>query len=180
MAIIVGEYNGSEPTAFGRRIVVKHMPDVPLYIETKAWERVERSYAPTLQARDADVPKKPRVMMAALVYAKREYVYQVDTVSMMLTTDQWIPLDGLHELPLIELLQREQRAFMKPMRYDARSAAGFPNVLLLDSGPVPMPLHVLSPLMDAKERSAKEKALAGLPAWVWMTAKSMPELPAHR
>jgi hypothetical protein len=45
MAIIVGEYNGSEPTAFGRRIVVKHMPDVPLYIETKAWERVERSYA---------------------------------------------------------------------------------------------------------------------------------------
>lgn len=181
MAIIVGEYNGSEATAFGRRIVVKHMPDVPLYIETKAWERVERSYAAILQARDADVPKKPRVMMAALVYAKREHVYQVDTVSMMLTTDQWIPLDGLHELPLIELLQREQRAFMKPMRYDARSAAGFPNVLLLDSGTVPMPLHVMSPLMEAKERSAKEKVLAGLPAaWVWMTAKSMPALPAHR
>ena len=127
------------------------------------------------------MPRKPRVMMAALVYAKREHIYQVDTVSMMLTTDQWIPLDGLHELPLIELLQREQRAFMKPMRYDARSAAGFPNVLLLDSGTVPMPLHVMSPLMEAKERSAKEKVLAGLPAaWVWMTAKSMPALPAHR
>ena len=120
-------------------------------------------------------------MLAALIYARREYVYQVDTVSMMLTTDQWIPLDGLHELPLIEVLQREQRAFMKPMRYDARSAAGFPNVLLLDSGTVPMPLHVMSPLMEAKERSAKEKVLAGLPAaWVWMTAKSMPALPAHR
>jgi hypothetical protein len=181
MAIIVGEHNGSEPTAFGRRIVVKHMPDVPLYIENKAWERVERSYAAILQARDADVPKKPRVMMAALVYAKREYVYQVDTVSMMLTTDQWIPLEGLYELPLIEVLQREQRAFLKPLRYDARSAAGFPNVLLLDSGTVPVPLHVMSPLLEAKERSAKEKVLAGLPAvWVWMTAKSMPALPAHR
>lgn len=181
MAIIVGEYNGSEPTAFGRRIVVKHMPDVPLYIENKAWERVERSYAPTLQARDADVPKQPRVMMAALVYAKREYVYQVDTVSMMLTTDQWIPLDGLHELPLIELLQREQRAFMKPMRYDARSAAGFPSVLLLDNGKVPVPLHVVSPFLEGRERSTKVKFLACSPqAWVWMTDKDMPMLPARQ
>ena len=178
MAIIVGEYNGSEPTAFGRRIVVKHMPDVPLYIESKAWERVERSYAALLQARDADVPRKPRVMMAALVYARREYVYQVDRVSMMLTTDQWIPLDGLHELPLIEELQREQRAFMKPLRYDARSAAGIPNVLLLDSGKVPVQLHVVSPFMEAKDRSTKEKFLAGNPsAWVWVTDQNMPPLP---
>ena len=28
MAILVGEYNGSEPTSFGRRIIVRHMPDV--------------------------------------------------------------------------------------------------------------------------------------------------------
>ena len=40
------------------------------------------------------------------IYAKRKHVYQVDTLSMMLTTDQWIPLEGLHELPLIEALQR--------------------------------------------------------------------------
>lgn len=181
MAIIVGEYNGSEPTTFGRRIFVKHMPDVPLYIENKAWERVERSYAPNLQARDADVPRRPRVMMAALVYAKREYVYQVDTVSMMLTTDQWIPLDGLHELPLIEALQHEQRAFMKPLRYDARSAAAFPNVLLLDGGKVPVPLHVMSPFLQARERSTKEKLLAGgQSAWVWMIDKNMPALPARQ
>ena len=180
MAIIVGEYNGSEATAFGRRIVVKHMPDVPLYIETKAWERVERSYSAILQARDADVPKKPRVMMAALVYAKREHVYQVDTVSMMLTTDQWIPLEGLHELPLIEVLQREQRAFLKPLRYDARSAAGFPNALLLDCDSGPVPLHVVGALADAKENALKVRALAiGQPHWIWNTDTQIPLLPAR-
>ncbi len=178
MSIIVGEYKDSESTNSGRRIVVKHMPDVPLYIETKAWERVERSYAAILQARDADVPRKPRVMMAALVYARREHVYQVDTVSLMLTTDQWTPLDGLHELPLIEELHGEQRAFMKPLRYDARSGAAFPNVLLLDSGKVPVPLHVVSPLAEAKERAIKEKTLAGNPsAWVWVTDRIVPPLP---
>ena len=135
---------------------------------------------PILQARDADVPRKPRVMMAALVYAKREHVYQVDTVSMMLTTDQWIPLDGLHELPLIEALQREQRAFLKPLKYDARSGAAFPNVLLLDSGKAPVPLHVVSPFAQAKERSIKEKVLAADPsAWVWSTDQVMPPLPGR-
>ncbi len=180
MAIIVGEYNGSEPTAFGRRIVVKHMPDVPLYIENKAWERVERSYAASLQARDADVPRKPRVMMAALVYAKREYVYQVDTVSMMLTTDQWIPLDGLYELPLIEALQRERRSFMKPLKYDARSAAAFPNVLLLDCDGGPVPLHVVSAVADAKEKALKARALAiDPPHWIWNTDTEVPSFPAR-
>jgi Protein of unknown function (DUF1173) len=89
-------------------------------------ERVERSYGVILQARDADVARKPRVMMAALIYAKREHVYQVDTLSMMLTTDQWIPLEALHELPLIEALQREQRAFMKPLKCDAGTATADP------------------------------------------------------
>ena len=40
------------------------MPEAPLYIESKAWERVERSCAAILQARDADVPRRPRVVMA--------------------------------------------------------------------------------------------------------------------
>ena len=179
MAILVGEYNGSEPTTFGRRIIVKHLPDVPLYMQSKAWERVERSYGAILQARDADVSRKPRVMLAALIYAKREHVYQVDTLSMMLTTDQWIPLEGLHELPLIEALQRAQRAFVKPLKYDARTVAAFPNVLLLDCGKVPLPLHVVSPFVDVKERALKEKVVAacGMSAWVWTTDKVLPPLP---
>ena len=179
MAILVGEYNGSEATNIGRRIIVKHLPDVPLYMGRKAWERVERCYGAILQARDADVARKPRVMLAALIYAKREHVYQVDTLSMMLTSDQWVPLDGLHELPLIEALQRAQRAFIKPLKYDARTAAAFPNVLLLDCGMMPLPMHVVSPFADAKERALKEKAVAtgGMSAWVWTTDKEMPPLP---
>jgi Protein of unknown function (DUF1173) len=93
MAILIGEYNGAEATSFGRRIIVKHMPDAPLYIDDKAWQRVERRCGAVLNARDADVARKPRVVMAALIFAAREHVYQVDTLVMMLTTDQWIPLE---------------------------------------------------------------------------------------
>jgi Protein of unknown function (DUF1173) len=179
MAIVVGVYNGSEPTSFGRRISVRHMPDVSLCVDGRTWDRVERSCGAILQARDADVACRPRVMMAALIYAKGEHVYQVDTVSMMLITESWIPLDGLHELPLIETLQHERRAFLKPLKYDSRFAAAFPNVLLLDCGKAPVPMHVVSPFADAKERAIKEKAVAngGSSTWVWYAEREMPALP---
>lgn len=179
MAILIGQLNGVESTAYGRRLTVKHMPDAPLYVDNKAWERVERAYGAILQAVDADVEHKPRVLMAALIYAKREHIYQVDSLSLMLVTDQWIPLDGLHELPLIEALQREGRSFLKPLKFDAKSAAPFPNVLLLDVGPAPLPLHVDSPFLAAKERALKEKAVSGLGqgAWVWRTDAALPDLP---
>lgn len=179
MAIVIGEFVGSEATPFGRKIKVKHMPDVPLYIESKAWERVEKAYGPTLQARDADVERKPKALMAALIYAKREHLYQVDTLSLMMVSDQWIPLDGLYELPLIERLQAEGRTFLKPLKYDSKHGAAFPNVLLLDCGASPVPLHVVSAFAEPKERSAKEKALqaAGVSVWAWHTDKAMQELP---
>lgn len=179
MAILIGQLNGVESTAYGRRLTVKHMPDAPLYIDNKAWERAERAYSAILQAVDADVEHKPRVLMAALIYAKREHIYQVDSLSLMLVTDQWIPLEGLYELPLVEALQRDGRSFLKPLKFDAKSSAPFPNVLLLDAGAAPMPLHVDSPFLSAKERALKEKAVAaqGAGTWLWCTGAPMPSLP---
>lgn len=179
MAIVVGQLGGVETTAYGRRLAVKHMPDVPLHIDTTAWEKAERGYQAILQAVDADVERKPRIVLAALIYAKREHLYQVDTLTMMLVSDQWIPLEGLHELPLIETLRQQGRSFYKPLKYDARSAAGFPNVLLLDAGLQPLPMHVVSVFADSKERAAKDRAIKSGPPrqWVWDTGQPMPPLP---
>ena len=122
---------------------------------------------------------KQRVVMCALIYAKREHIYQIDTASFMLTTEHWIPIEGTHEVDLIEALTQQRRRFMKPLRYDARSAASFPNVLLLDTGAKPTPLHVVSASLDPRDRAAKEKALKapGDTAWVWNTDRKMPPLP---
>lgn len=182
MAIVIGQLAGVETTAYGRKITIKHMPDVPLYIENKVWERVGRAYGATLQAVDADVEHKPRVVVAALIYAKREHLYQIDTLSLMLVSDQWVPLEGLHELKLVEELQRQGRSFLKPLKFDAKSAAGFPNVLLLDTPVGALPMHVISPFMDEKDRGVKRKTIdaLGKGAWVWETESALPPLPVAR
>jgi hypothetical protein len=179
MALVIGEYKGEEASPLGRKVWLKHMPDAPLFIDAKAWQRVERVYGSLLETRDADTKAKHRVVICALIYAKREHTYQIDTASFMLTTENWIPIEGVHETDLIQALTEQRRRFMKPLRYDARSAAPFPNVLLLDTGASPTPLHVLSGSMEAKERAAKEKAAKaqGDTAWIWSTEKPMPPLP---
>lgn len=117
------------------------MPDAPLLIASRSWERIERVFAPLFEARDADTGHPVRVILAALIRARREYTYEIDAASLMLTNEQWIPIEGVHELPLIDTLIAQHRRFVKPLRYDARSAAAFPNALLLDAGPAPVPLH---------------------------------------
>jgi hypothetical protein len=171
LAVVIGEFKASEPTAQGSRVWLRHMPDAPLLIAAGSWARIERAFAPLFEARDADTGHPVRLILAALIRARREYTYEIDAASLMMTSEQWIPLEGVHELPLIDALVVQRRRFVKPLRYDARSAAAFPNVLLLDTGQAPMPLHVISAFMDPKERAAKEKAISsGKPdAWVWRT-----------
>lgn len=176
LALVIGEFKSCDATAQGRRIWIRHMPDAPLLIAARSWERIERVFAPLFEARDADTGHPLRLVMAALIRARREYTYEVEAVSLMLTSRDWIPLEGGHELPLIDALTVQHRRFIKPLRYDARSAASFPNAVLLDAGPAPVPLHVVSPFMDARERAEKERAVAagGGDTWVWWTGQPMP------
>ncbi len=179
LAIVLGEFKACDATALGRRIWVKHAPDAPLLVANRTWERIERAFGPLLEARHADTGHRVRLVIGALIKARREHTYELDAASMMLTSEHWIPLEGVHELALVHALVEQHRRFIKPLRYDARTAAGFPNALLLDTGTQPVALHVFSAFMSAKDRAAKEKVVhSGAAAWAWQSDEPMPRLPS--
>jgi hypothetical protein len=175
LALVLGEFKACEAAASGRRLWIKHLPEVPLLLTNELWRRLERTYAAYFEARDAD-GFRPRLVLTALIRAKREHTYEIDTASLMLASEHWIPVESAHELPLIHALAEAGRRFAKPLRYDAKNAGGFANALLLDVGPEAVPLHVVSPFMTDAERTAKEAAIAacGAQARVWYTDESMP------
>lgn len=180
-AIVIGEFKASEVTPWGRRVWVKHMPDAPLLINAKAWERIERVFADLFEARDADMGHKVRLMMAAVIRARRENTYEIDVASLMLTSEHWIPVEGVYELLLLHALVDQQRRFVKPLRYDAKSGVAFPNALLLDVGATPVSLHVTSTFMNSKDQTIKASALknSGPEVWVWHTGEPMPVFPSR-
>lgn len=180
LALVMGEFKLCEAASGGRRVWIRHMPDVPLLVAEKTWQRIERVFAALLQARDADTGYRLRLMLTALVRARREFTYEIDAASLMLASGDWIPLEGAHEVVLVQALVEQRRRFVKPLRYDARSAAGFPNAMLVDVGPRPLPLHLLSVFMTPADRVLKERAAARVAdgGWLWRTEHRMPTLPA--
>lgn len=49
------------------------MPDAPLLVGSKTWERIEHVFAPLFEARDAGSGHKVRLVLAALIRARWEH-----------------------------------------------------------------------------------------------------------
>ena len=97
MLVMIGEFKSVEPSIYGRRMWLKHLPDCPLFIDDKGGQRTERIFKAHIEARDADPQAHLRLIVAALVSAKAEFTYRIETLSMMLVTEEWIPVDGSPE-----------------------------------------------------------------------------------
>ena len=60
------------------------MPDAPLLIAGKSWGADRAGVRPLFEARDADTGRPVRLVLAALIRARREYTYEIDAASLML------------------------------------------------------------------------------------------------
>lgn len=191
LMLVLGELKAFSATDVDYRIVLKHMPDCALYMERKAAERFkktfEREYEAWAHQRCAEQdsqadPWRLRFLFCGLIYAKREGLYFVDTATLLLLSSTWIPLDQPNEQLLVDELVRQQRRFLKPLRFDSRQGPTFPNAVLLDTGDAETPLDILSPFMSETDRSMKTVAIARRrpPGWVWDISRDaeLPALPA--
>ena len=160
LGLVIGEFKSSDVTAGHRRIWIRHMPDAPLMVKEVTWQRLEKMFGKLFEVKLADTDAKVRLVIGALIRARSEYTYEIDSATLMMTTAQWIPVDEVYELALIQDLVDRGRRFWKPLRYDALTDKVFANVLLLDSGASPMPLFVLSPFMTGQQSDRVRKAIA--------------------
>jgi hypothetical protein len=178
MMIAIGELKELKATAMGYQLVLKHLPDCALFVEDRAGERAKRTFERELLAWSNGHVK---LVAACLIHAKQEHCYEVDSLTLMMVSPQWIPLDHIREQDVIAKLVAEERAFIKPLRYQARDAGGFPNFHLLDAGAQPVALDILSAFLNHDEHTAKIKAIGVREpkGWLWDTAHdaAIPELP---
>lgn len=189
LMLVLSELKEFSATDVDYRVVLRHMPDCPLYMERKAGERFkkvfESEYESWAHQRSAEQsgqadPWRLRFLFCGLVYAKREGVYFVDTATLVMLSSTWIPLDHPYEQLLIDELVRQERRFLKPLRFESKQGASFPNAVLLDTGDAETPLDILTPFMSDRDRALKQQALAKRAAgWTWnmQTQQEPPPLP---
>jgi hypothetical protein len=178
LMLVMSELKEFSATDIDYRIVLRHMPDCPLYMERKAGERFKKifecEYEAWVHQRSAEQagqadPGQLRFLFCGLIYAKREGVYFIDTATLVLLSATWIPLDQPYEHLLIDALVRQERCFLKPLRFESKQGAAFPNAVLLDTGDVETPLDIVTPFMSDRDRSTKQLTISrrSPPSWHW-------------
>jgi hypothetical protein len=191
LMLVMSELKEFSATDVDHRIVLRHMPDCPIFMERKAGERFKKVFECEFEAwahrRSAEQAGHAdrsglRFLFCGLIYAKREGLYFVDTATIVMLSSTWIPLDHPYELLLIDELVRQERRFLKPLRFESKQGASFPNAVLLDTGDAETPLDIVTPFMSDRDRGFKQRALAKRVAggWVWdmQTQQEPPPLPA--
>lgn len=76
----------------------------------------------------------------------------------MMVTSNWIPIDSAYEGVVADKLTKENRAFIKPLRYDAAESEVFPDFCLFDTkNNEPLPMEVFGLKSDEYLRRKAEK-----------------------
>ena len=178
LMVAIGQVKALAPTTVGYKLVLRHLPDCPLFFEHSAAERAKRIFRDELVASATD---RVRLVAGCLIHARDQHCCEIDALTLMITSLQWIPLDFVSQLDVVEKLVSEERTFLKPLRYDAPAPSRYPDFLLLDAGPRPVPVDIVSALASEAARCAKLEAIARreLKGWVWDMARDAtpPELP---
>jgi len=187
LMLVMSELKEFSATDVDYRIVLRHMPDCPLYMERKAGERFKKvfeceyeAWAHQRSAEQSGHPSRLRFLFCGLIYAKREGVYFVDTATLVMLSSTWIPLDHPYEQLLIDELVRQDRRFLKPLRFESKRGATFPNAVLVDTGDTETPLDIVTPFMVDRDRVLKQQALSKRGSgWTWdmQTQQEPPPLP---
>ena len=103
-------------------------------------------------------------------------------MALVVTTENWIPVEHVHDLQLLTALTRAGQRFSKGLRYNLTSSRPLASAVLSDTSPLPVALYAVPPNVSDEYRQALDGLIASsdLPDWVWMAGKApMQALPGR-
>lgn len=178
---IVGELKDLADAPGGNKaIIIKNLWEMSFPLPGKLSRQFEKRFQSELAA--ALLMKAPVRLIVAFTVAPRPDGFNVNTITLMMTTQTWIPVDFHHERFLADLLMEQERHFIKPLRFDAPGTIPFANFNMTDTGDLPTALNIIGGTEDKKAEAAKLGWLSARsePGWVWRvgTSSAPPALPA--
>ena len=178
---IIGELKDLADAPGGNKaIIIKNMWEMSFPLPGKLSGQFKKRFSSELAA--ALLMKAPVRLIVAFTVAPRTDGFNVNTITLMMTTMNWIPVDFHHERFLADLLTEQGRHFIKPLRFDAPGTTAFANFNMTDTGDLPTALNIVGGTEDKKAEAAKIGWLGtrSEPGWVWRvgTSSAPPALPA--
>ena len=174
LGILIGEMKTVGPTAYGSKIMIKHMPDYPFFMNEDLTRRFKKQFRQMLL--DLETYNDSHFVLIA-TFLPSEQRGEIKEVAGMLVTDTWIPFESARELTLLAALK--DRSFIKCPRYNLSLEATIASAVLTDCHPARVLFCDSGERSQDEDRIMEDIQLAGrLPAWRWdWKDVDMPALP---
>ncbi len=178
LMLLIGEVKKVDTARYGQKLLVKHLPDLPFMLADDLSNRMAKRFETELALWNAD--ESTHLVAIATFGFDNAGVAAVEEMALVLTTDNWIPVEHLHDMQLHAALIDSGRRFSKGLRYNLASSRPLASVVLSDTAPLPFALYAIPPNVNDEYRLALEVLTSNseLPQWIWMAGEaSMPPLP---
>jgi hypothetical protein len=125
LMFVIGEIKELVQITVGYKLVIKHMPDCPFLLDARLGTQLLRSFATEFQARD--MQRGVRLVAAFTILMKSLNDYRVDTMTVMMTTGNWIPVENDYEKAAADALTQAERRFINHCATTRRARWRFPT-----------------------------------------------------
>jgi len=181
LMLLVGELKKIEAVdSGGYRAIVNHVPGFSFIVNDHLFDRIEKNYKKEDTLVKAVEAKCSHQIVAATFSVMPEGPAEIEEITYMPVTAQWIPFDNLYQEQLFAKLIETKRSFTHPLRYNRAKGVSMPSAVLTDASSGPTALYVVTPEQDMEkiERGSLEVDYI---KWFWelKASEKLPELPAR-
>lgn len=180
LMVLVGEVKEIGPARFGHKLVIRHLPDFPFMLADDVHKRITNRFGPELELWDG--VEGAHLVAIATFGVSATGLASIEEIALMVTSNQWIPLEHAYDATLIEALARSGARFVKGLRYNLPRTRPLASAVLPSTQPRPTALYVVPPGVDEAYRGALDGLVASsdLAPWVWDAGEALPPLPFRK
>ncbi len=146
LGIIVGELKDFKAARYGKKMLLKHMPDSPIYLDDDLYAKIERAFDVEL-AYFRELEDIHLLVICTHTVAATGSP-QAKSLAVMMLDARWLPFENIEEKDLVDRLCSDSRRFIKSLRYNLKASQLIAAALLTDTEGGPTAVYVIPPHAD--------------------------------
>lgn len=176
LMMVVGEVKELGDARFGKKMVIKHLPDAHFFMNDDLYKRMLKRFE--LELAFWSSTESSHLLAVGTFGVSRAGVASLEEASLMLVSENWIPYESVDEKMLLDALTALKRRFVKGLRYNLPSSTPLASAVLSDTAD-PVAMYLTSYGASDEYRKLLDELIAEstLEAWMWDTANEMPAFP---
>ena len=156
--VLIGEIKGIESARYGEKILIKHLPQWPFFMDAEMARRFHKRFAAEEELWKAD-DRDGHLMIAASFSIGASGLPQIYEMSVMPVTREWLPYEGLDEKTLVIQAVEERRHFVKGMRVNLGLEMPIASLTLTDTGTEATAVYLAHNLPETRYDEALEQLM---------------------